>query len=116
MSVQRSALDHVITAVEATTIIADHGFAWFGKRPPRLPGRLLRALDPSVRRTYLTGALAEHLYSYFYVKGYSAPMHWEPADAGGRDSGLVDRLRRANTGRGSWVSGWVDGRASRTIG
>lgn len=106
MTSQRGALDQVATAVEATTIIADHGFAWFGKRPPRLPGRLLRALDPPVRRKYLVGALAEHLYSYFYVKGYPAPMHWEAADAGGRDSALVDRLRRANAGTGTWESGW----------
>lgn len=116
MNAQGSALDHVATAVDATTIISDHGFAWFGKRPPRLPGRLLRALDPPVRKTYLTGALAEHLYSYFYVKGYAAPMHWEPADAGGRDPGLVDRLRQANTGRGSWESGWAADRASEQAG
>ncbi|MFD4371278.1 lanthionine synthetase LanC family protein [Streptomyces sp. NPDC058486] len=101
-----TARDHVAAAVAATAIVGDHGFAWFGKRPPRLPARLTRSLDAQVRRDYLAQALAEHLYAYFYVKGHASPMHWEPPTVGGGSAPLVEALRRRNAGAGSWEGGW----------
>ncbi|MEU4769140.1 lanthionine synthetase LanC family protein [Actinosynnema sp. NPDC023794] len=86
--------------------MGDHGFAWFGKRPPRLPRKLVRSLDPDVRRGYLTQALAEHLYAYFYIKGHASPMHWEALAAGGGSAAFVAGLRRSNAGTGSWEAGW----------
>lgn len=101
-----TARDHVAAAVAATAIVGDHGFAWFGKRPPRLPARLVRSLDPHVRRGYLTEALAEHLYTYFYIKGHASPMHWEAPAPGNGSASLIDGLRRRNAGGGSWEGGW----------
>lgn len=103
----------VTAVVSATRIIGDRGFSWFGKRPPRLPGALLRSLAGDVRRAYLTQALSEHLYGYFYVKGYASPMHWEAPPGQERLGALTADLRRANAGQGRWEPGWrlVDGEA-----
>ncbi|MEU9851748.1 lanthionine synthetase LanC family protein [Streptomyces sp. NPDC047974] len=102
-----TAREHIASAVAATTFVGDHGFAWFGKRPPRLPAPLTRSLDAQVRRDYLAQALAEHLYGYFYVKGHAAPMHWEaPTAAAGGTGPFVAALRSRNAGAGGWENGW----------
>ena len=55
----------------------------------------MRSLTPDVRRTYLAQALAEHLYGYFYVKGYASPMHWEAPPGQDRLGALRADLKMA---------------------
>lgn len=106
MSASSPFRDQVTSVVSATRVISDRGFSWFGKRPPRLPAALLRSLSDDVRRAYLSQALSEHLYGYFYVKGHASPMHWEAPPGQERLGALTADLRRANAGEGRWDPGW----------
>lgn len=96
------------SAIKATVLHSQYTFSWFGRRPRRVPTRVLRAMSAPTLRAHMISILSEHLYSYFYCKGYPSPMHWELTPPGSQmpKARLVDALSDENAGTGRWDDGW----------
>ena len=99
-------IDLIDSAVLATTFIGDHSFAWFGKCPAELPPKLRSRLTREARRQHLAATLADQLYRNFYCPGFARPIRWTNTGQAAADD-FVAQLSAANTGTGSWSSGWL---------
>lgn len=100
-------LEHLRTALQATTIHSQTRYSWFGRSSSRLSAKLQQSLAPKDARNYLLYDLASELYSHFYICGAATPSNI----VGGyvQQTGLtpfVARLSDANSGKGCWENGW----------
>lgn len=64
-------------------------------------------MDDAARDAYLVASLGNELYWSFYCRGRPVPARWgEPAPLA-PDPELAAALSEANTGAGSWQTGWT---------
>jgi hypothetical protein len=99
--------DQLADAVQAATIRGPTTYAWLGRASRPLTPTVNACLRTSERRDHLVSALGQRLYLSFYCQGRVAPARWEGLDWVSSDRGFVQALSEANTGRGSWESGWT---------
>jgi HopA1 effector protein family len=98
--------DQVAAALAAVTILSPTRYAWLGRKSRPLPVSLDPELDEPERRRYLVSCLRQELYRSFYRHGSPVVARWGEPEPAAADPWLVEALSRANTGRGSWESGW----------
>jgi HopA1 effector protein family len=99
--------DQIAAAAQAVTIRGPTRYAWLGRASPRLPPSLNVCLEMPEQRRYLVSSLVEQLYQSFYSQGAVVPARWGRRELPRADDRLVVALSEANTGRGSWQSGWT---------
>ncbi|MEN3281016.1 MAG: hypothetical protein V7607_2156 [Solirubrobacteraceae bacterium] len=99
--------DQIGAAAQAATIRGPTQYVWLGRASPPLPRSSNAFLRTSERRQYLVSALGERLYRSFYSQGAVVPARWDRLEPVSADDQLVQALSEANTGRGSWESGWT---------
>jgi hypothetical protein len=89
---------------EALHVIAPTGYSWFGE--PDEDNRAL-LMSSAEAEEYLATRIQIRLYSDFYVHGTPRPgPAYQVTRPVTEPTGLVDRLRHANTGRYSTATGW----------
>lgn len=91
---------------DAVQILDDSSFTWFGSISTPLPENVRARISGAERRAYLFASLRDKIYRDAYCPG--APRATAPRETElvGRDSRLADELAAANSGQGSWESGW----------
>jgi hypothetical protein len=82
-------------------------YEWLGRPSRPLPRPVNTCLRPHERRRHLVSALAQRLYVSFYSQGAVAAARWDRLEPVAADNQLVQALSEANTGSGSWQSGWT---------
>jgi hypothetical protein len=68
-------------------------------------------MDDAARHAYLVTSLGNELYWSFYCRGRPVPARWGESAPLAPDPELAAALSKANTGRGSWQTGWTVERA-----
>jgi hypothetical protein len=99
--------DQIRAALDATTIRTPTRYAWLGQWSRALPARLDAEMDDALRDAYLESSIAAELYSSLYCQGRPVPARWGEPQPFVPDPSLASALSRANTGGGSWESGWT---------
>jgi hypothetical protein len=99
--------DQVAAALQALTILGPTRYAWLGRRRPSLPASLLGELDAAERRDYLVASLRAELYRSFYRHGGPVLCEWDEVEPVSPDPWLLKALSEANTGQGTWETGWT---------
>jgi HopA1 effector protein family len=99
--------EETAAALDAVTLLGPTRYAWLGRRSRGLSPLVDAELDDGLRRRYLTACLREELYHSFYCHGAPVPARWGEPQPPRADGRLVAALSAANTGRGSWESGWA---------
>ena len=107
----------IADVLEATTIVSDTGFLWFGQHVDDLPAEVAAALPEERRRGHLGHELASRLYADCYRWGRPRPS---PAPLERRPplgtTPLAAALAEANRGRGGVWPGWrVIGREGEDV-
>jgi HopA1 effector protein family len=95
-------------AIRATVFHSSTTYSWFGKRSPKLPSSVRRALTPQTARNYLLFSLQSRLYEDFYCQGFATPDDKEGPKLR-MSAGMtpfVAALSAANAGGGYWQGGW----------
>ncbi|PYQ26416.1 MAG: hypothetical protein DMF56_24355 [Acidobacteria bacterium] len=95
--------DQVEAVSRVLTFHSGTEYSWFGKRSPRLPRSIHRALTQEMERDYLLFHLQSQLYRDFYCVGAPTPARQESPVLHGP---LVQQLSAANTGHGLIEEGW----------
>jgi hypothetical protein len=104
-------------AIDAVSVHSNGSFSWFGSRMGAVTPQVRRSLTREQLDGYLHHRLQHHLYRRFYATGFPVPIRsidetdQPPAPA------VVEKLSKANTGRGAEETGWkiVDERGSTTL-
>jgi hypothetical protein len=98
--------DDVTAALRALRLEQEGRFEWFGELSASLPRDVVARLTRAERRDQLVFALQMHLYEHFYCPGGARPRRAAVPDAAGGKELFVEQLSEANSGQGSWESGW----------
>jgi hypothetical protein len=64
-------------------------------------------MDDASRKAYLVTSLGNELYWSFYCRGRPVPARWGESAPIAPDPELAAALSEANTGEGSWQTGWT---------
>jgi hypothetical protein len=96
-------------AVRAVRIVTPTRLSWFGVRSPSPPARIRPMLTPETARAHLLAVMRDRLYEDFYCAGTARHSLSRDRDlyAPAPSGRLAPAMSSANTGRGSWESGWV---------
>ena len=95
-------------ATSAVTIHSPTSYSWFGAHVDAVTPQALSALSADAARGYLVYSLQQQLYADFYCTGAPTPHAEVPRGfAAPGELRFVEELSAANTGRGSWESGWT---------
>jgi hypothetical protein len=100
-------LEQVKSAIDATTFHSPSNYSWFGREPSRLPARIRGAMTARTARSYLLYQLQSQLYVDFYIRGSLAKAPWGESCITSDAFTFLEELSAANSGCGSWQSGWV---------
>jgi len=99
--------EQVAAALRAAAVVSPTQYTWLGRRSRPVPPTLLAEMDEAEHRTYLVTCLREELYSSFYCHGRPVPARWGALQPVSSDPWLVTAMSEANTGHGSWDTGWT---------
>ena len=99
--------DQIAAALGAVRILGPTRYAWLGRGSRPLPASLEAALGEDERRRYLVSCLREELYTSFYCQGGPVPARWGEPEPSFGDPRLIAAMSEANTGMGSWETGWT---------
>lgn len=104
----RAYADQIAAAVAAIAIVSPDTISWLG-RPVTLPAATERGRNRSqAARASLRPLLQQQLYSTFFLSGGVTSTREAAAPSyGAATRPFALALREANTGTGSWESGWV---------
>ena len=98
--------EQITAALQAVTIRGPTRFAWLGRASPPLPASQNAAMNEPERRSYLVACLREELYGSFYCHGRPVAARWGEPEPAAADPWVVAAMSEANTGSGSWQTGW----------
>jgi HopA1 effector protein family len=99
--------DQIAAALAAVAIHGPARYAWLGRAGPRIPASVEDDMDDAERRRHLVACLREELYFSFYCHGRPVPARWGAPEPPSGDPWLLEAMSQANSGSGSWESGWI---------
>jgi hypothetical protein len=99
--------DRVRTAVAAVEFTGPTGFKWFGKLLGVVDDKTMEYVDHE--NVNLITLVQQRLYESFYCPGFATPIKAlpPPLPDGAAQARFVAALSRANSGQGTWESGWT---------
>jgi hypothetical protein len=97
----------IVEALAATSVRGATRFAWKGRLNPRIDPPLEALMDVSAARRHLVVSLGDRLRRSWYCHGRAIPAQTAGSGVSVADQALVAALSAANSGRGTWQTGWT---------